>query len=94
MTKYLEVSNLRIEGLITALLFKEMYSTLVEKMKMQRVEASVVRKDSLERTGGRLGCKINACALSNPIPPAKLYILKVPNLPKSLDKLGPKRPSI
>lgn len=48
MTKYLEVSNLRIEGLITALLFKEMYSTLVEKMKMQRVEASVVRKIPLK----------------------------------------------
>lgn len=94
MTKYLAGSILRIEGLIPALTFKEMYSTLVEKMKMQHLETSVVRKDSLERTGRRLGCKIKACAHSDPIPPAKLYILKVPNFPKSLDQLGTKRPSI
>lgn len=94
MTKYLAGSILRIEGLIPALTFKEMYSTLVEKMKMQHLETSVVRKDSLERTGRRLGCKIKACAHSDPMPPAKLYILKVPNFPKSLDQLGTKGPII
>lgn len=94
MTKYLAGSNLKIEGLIPALTFKEMYSTLVEKMKMQHLETSVVRKDPLERTRRRLGCKIKACAHSDPIPLAKLYILKVPNCPKSLDQLGTKRPSI